>query len=799
MSFLFPAMLAGLAALAVPVALHLIARHRFPVQDFPSLRLLQGDIRNNVFAVKLVDVGQLLLRLAVLVLLALAMSRLFAPGFSSEVAPRNVVIVIDGSGSMKMQAAGPDGKRTALIDLARRKAREALATVVPPGQSAVVLAGPQVQTLCPLEGGSAAATAVLEQAAATDGAGCGLVAAVARACEMLQGRREVKSQVIVLTDLRASAFDARSQRDLQGIARARGDLGDRLEIAFVDLSGALTENVAVVDAFVRGGQGKMGEDAHVVATVANQGQSEQTAKVRLAIGNKTEPLVKELTLAAGEQAAVDLTARMNRPVRTVAQVLVDSPGARAPDAAFAVPLEVADARRLLIVNGSLAAAAEGGGSSGAAMGKLGASQEANAPAETQETVDGSVILKYALNPGRELGKSSGTNIHTTVLSPEAMAGQPLSKYDVIVLYDVSSLSEQSLGDLDSFVRQGRSVLIVCSGGASAMRFNRSLAAGSDARGALAPAELGNDLPLPAPTQIAVIGNSHPVLAPFRDRLKGDLAGVQFTHLREVRNLAAGASVMMKDSADHPLAVEMPLGLGRVVMLTFGFELDRGSLARTRVFPALMWRMMEYLTNGLRAKSPDVLAPMRPAVLDVSEPEFQFVSELELTAADSLGQAGKELTDATQPAAATAPATGPAPEGPAGAAAKAAMAPMRLAISPDKTILTGPLPVGHYLLHKVWAAGDSGGHAGYARHLIVNGDPREGQMARQGPGELVALMGPEAVVLSADQLGRMVPHGAELWTAVVLLLVALYVAEGVVGWILSARREKQRAAAGGQQP
>ncbi|MGD0094463.1 MAG: BatA domain-containing protein, partial [Planctomycetota bacterium] len=83
MSLLAPAMLAGAAALAIPVVLHLIARHRFPVRDFPTIRLLQYERRTNVFAWKLVDLRQLLLRLLVLALLVLAMARLFSPALSS--------------------------------------------------------------------------------------------------------------------------------------------------------------------------------------------------------------------------------------------------------------------------------------------------------------------------------------------------------------------------------------------------------------------------------------------------------------------------------------------------------------------------------------------------------------------------------------------------------------------------------------------------------------------------------------------------------------------------------------------
>ena len=67
--------------------------------DFPSIRLLQGENRTNTLALKLVDIGQLLLRLLVLTLLVLAMSRLFLPWVNQRAA-HNTVIVIDGSASM---------------------------------------------------------------------------------------------------------------------------------------------------------------------------------------------------------------------------------------------------------------------------------------------------------------------------------------------------------------------------------------------------------------------------------------------------------------------------------------------------------------------------------------------------------------------------------------------------------------------------------------------------------------------------------------------------------------------------
>src|SRR2546421_5872802 len=118
MNFLFPAMLAGLAGLGIPIALHLIAKHKFPVRDFPTLRLLLRDERTNVFAPRLIDPWQLLLRLLVLALLVLAMSRWFVPGFTAAPAPRNLVLVVDCSASMKMTVKNPTGDgQIALIEL----------------------------------------------------------------------------------------------------------------------------------------------------------------------------------------------------------------------------------------------------------------------------------------------------------------------------------------------------------------------------------------------------------------------------------------------------------------------------------------------------------------------------------------------------------------------------------------------------------------------------------------------------------------------------------------------------------
>ena len=249
MNFLFPAMLAGLASLSLPVILHLIARQRFPVLDFPTIRLLQGENRTNTLAQSWSTFSQtLLLRLLVLTLLILAMARLFAPWISSKPAAHDTVIVIDGSASMMQIVDDPVEGKISLFNLAKKRAEKILKELDAPSRASVIVAGGSTDIMAPLEPGHEHALAVLDGAKPYDACGSGLVEAVAsclRQLPLLQPSREVASQIIVLSDLRKSSFEYRSESDTQRIRDARDELGDSLHVVFVDLAPNATENLGI--------------------------------------------------------------------------------------------------------------------------------------------------------------------------------------------------------------------------------------------------------------------------------------------------------------------------------------------------------------------------------------------------------------------------------------------------------------------------------------------------------------------------------------------------------------------------
>ena len=122
MNFLAPAFLAALAAIAVPVIIHLIHRERRVVVEFPSLMFLQRIPYRSVRRQKIRHLLLLLMRCAALALLVAAFARPFFARRHAAIATtgaREVVILLDRSASMAY------GDRwTKARDAAKRVARD---------------------------------------------------------------------------------------------------------------------------------------------------------------------------------------------------------------------------------------------------------------------------------------------------------------------------------------------------------------------------------------------------------------------------------------------------------------------------------------------------------------------------------------------------------------------------------------------------------------------------------------------------------------------------------------------------
>src|SRR5207248_8771216 len=104
MAFVAPFVLLGLAALTIPVLIHLIQRERKRVVQFPSLMFLRRIPYQSVRRRRIRDWALLAMRLAALALIVLAFARPFFRTGSLAAATQNgareTVILVDTSYSM---------------------------------------------------------------------------------------------------------------------------------------------------------------------------------------------------------------------------------------------------------------------------------------------------------------------------------------------------------------------------------------------------------------------------------------------------------------------------------------------------------------------------------------------------------------------------------------------------------------------------------------------------------------------------------------------------------------------------
>ena len=194
MSFLFPAFLiGGLAAAAVPIVLHLLRRERLPRVPFSDIRFLHAAHVEQTRRRRLRELLLLALRVAALLLLAVAFARPFLSDAAAPDRPATVVLV---DTSFSLSAPGQRER-------VRAQALEAIATAPVDHLVGVVAFDDTARVVADLAGARAAARAAVE--ALSPGAHGTRYRVGLAAASALIGLRD--GRIVVVTDLQATGWD----------------------------------------------------------------------------------------------------------------------------------------------------------------------------------------------------------------------------------------------------------------------------------------------------------------------------------------------------------------------------------------------------------------------------------------------------------------------------------------------------------------------------------------------------------------------------------------------------------------
>ncbi len=196
MGFLQPLALFGLAAVAVPPLLHLLAKRMPPVVVFPALRYLKATEREHSRRLKLRNLLLMLLRMAVIALIVLAASRPVANvGAGGMHPPTAVAIIVDNSLSSGAVVSG----RT-VLDRLRDRANQLLADLAVGDELWIVTADGQPRRM-----GKTEVAAILDTLTPSP-VRLDLADAARQAAAIVERSSLVAREVLVLSDLQATAF-----------------------------------------------------------------------------------------------------------------------------------------------------------------------------------------------------------------------------------------------------------------------------------------------------------------------------------------------------------------------------------------------------------------------------------------------------------------------------------------------------------------------------------------------------------------------------------------------------------------
>jgi hypothetical protein len=506
--FSSPAFLWGLAAAPLPLLLHLINRTRAKKVPFTALQFIEQSLAQQSIRYKLRELLLLLLRVAMLILVALLLSRplLRSRFFSfSQKIQSTAVLVLDDTLSMSYR----EGDRT-LWERARDEASKYLDTLTEGSRVAFHPVSDEPQAL------TGELDRVRKQIAGwspgSRAASC--VPAVVRAGKALEAVKTGQKEILLFTDLTRVSWD--------GLAKASIKVPTDVSLYIVDVGASRDRNASVQGITVdSGGQGRV----HV------------PLQVRATLMGGDEPTERGVDLVVAGKRVDSRRVRLDRYGSTsvVFRYAPESGGLLQGSVRFsegdAMPAD--DERYFsLWVRDAVRAVMAGDGK-------------------------GDLFLKQALSPD---GLSKRAPVSIDPAHPVELETRDLSQTDLVILSNVRSLSAPAWQKLREFVRGGGGLLVFAGDELDPAAYTPTASQG------VLPVSVKEKRSEPEKTSLEASDAQHPLFAPFAGGMNGDLSVRAFrSYLVLDAAPETSARVLARFRGSSPALVERELGSGRVLV------------------------------------------------------------------------------------------------------------------------------------------------------------------------------------------------------------------------------------------
>ena len=540
MAFLNPFFLFGLLAAGIPLIIHLWNRRRVVTIDFSSLMFLMAAHRENARRFQLRNLLILLLRMAIIALIALALARPFLTlglPIASVRAKTDVVIVLDNSYSMAYQDV--DGIR---FEKGKALATDILATLRHGDRAALILMSdipnPIFRQLTPDIGSVVAAINDAEVSyRATN-----VQSSVELAHEILAASEQLNRELYLISDFAKNGWENVGER----LPRSLNRSGAR--VSLIPVAEGESHNTNIEEIHLSNQLIGVYLPFQLNVTTANHSVAPLARSIiTLFIGSEKKKTVS-FSAAANESLNTSLTYNFSTPGTHTGYFTLTSDRLNIDNRRY-FALDVIGEVRVLCV--------------GEETDYLALALNPRNVSVPSAATDGAVSKD--INPG-------GVMILPTQCTPHQFESFPLEDYDVIILADVPQMTREADTQLRAFLREGKSVIAFVGSGSEVMSYNRF----SDV---WMPAEFGGTLRWTPPQQVRTYQETHSIFDIFPSEGFSTQYAPQFYSGVVLRPTPA-SKVVARFGDDTPFLIERSDGTGTVLLYNCGLFAQQNGTATT---------------------------------------------------------------------------------------------------------------------------------------------------------------------------------------------------------------------------
>jgi hypothetical protein len=540
MSFLNPILLGGLAAIAVPIIIHLLNRRKFHKVVWAAMRFLKTSVEQNQRRMRVEDMILLALRCLLVILLALALARPAILSKAGDIFGQSKVtgvIVLDNSYSMGVS----DGSMTR-FDKARDAALEAIDSMPIGSATAVLLASDVVNGAIPEPTFDMnLARRAIRDAPLTD-RGTDLLPAIDKAIDVLRDRLAIRKEIYLITDGQAVGWSQLTEIQ-SSLEKTKSEI-----TTHIILTGEHEDqNLGVSDLRLASGLSPVKQPLRFEVKVTNFGK-EEARNVRVALNVDEEPASDEFTidvLPAGSMKSISLFAKLMTEGFHSVHARIPDDRLRADDRRSLVVRAIKDVR-VLLVDG-----------------------DPGNEARDSETY----FLRNALVPIPPEMQEEYFIKATTIATPD-LGSARLDDFDALILANVSDLSENMLRNFEQYLRRGGGIMIFPGAKSNPIFYNEQLFR----RFQFLPAALGTPRGEAEQDEkyfaLQEKDYQHSIVSIWNDPASGTLGSARFYRAFSLLQSptpksqdAGDPQIILKFADGSPAVMERTWGLGRVVLFS----------------------------------------------------------------------------------------------------------------------------------------------------------------------------------------------------------------------------------------